>query len=302
MKIAYSILLRELIKAKEVDYGDCSTFQITCPNCHEAVFKSGKYNSPTRQFFSHYANTQANVEQCELRVAIISERTIKERNAIGHGQTLDVFFETFQDKLLRWIYPNDFENVRRRINWMMSRTVFIESLTRYKGGQKDNDVAHDMIEAIAIEQSTHPLIKLSKSFYLEQQTRFAKEFGDHLLAPNSTKAWTFIYALVVYMSGELPDYVREAYCYYDNNKFKKALVKFLDTMLTADEIAKNWKSFCSYSPKMFVDHSVLVALGCIFIHKLAHLLICIPYTSMLSETNNISIDYHKEMLKTEFKI
>jgi hypothetical protein len=133
MQTGYSLLLREYVAAKEVDYGDCEEFQITCPSCHEAIFKAGKYDSD-RQYFSHYAASKSDVSDCELRVAALSNEQTARENLIGHGQTLAQFFARFQDILVTWMYSgktpewlgaSDPLTMKKRLMWSCSRPEFI---------------------------------------------------------------------------------------------------------------------------------------------------------------------------------
>jgi hypothetical protein len=133
MQTGYSLLLREYVAAKEVDYGDCEEFQITCPSCHEAIFKAGKYDSD-RQYFSHYAASKSDVSDCELRVAALSNEQTARENLIGRGQTLAQFFARFQDILVTWMYSgktpewlgaSDPLTMKKRLMWSCSRPEFI---------------------------------------------------------------------------------------------------------------------------------------------------------------------------------
>ncbi len=56
----YSILIGEIVPADMIDHGDCADEQITCPHCHEPVFKvAGSHRA--QGYLSHYAIPGADV-------------------------------------------------------------------------------------------------------------------------------------------------------------------------------------------------------------------------------------------------
>jgi hypothetical protein len=82
MKYGKSLLLGELISAKEVGYEDVrkNRFWIVCSVCNEAIFKvvrqsgdSGVVEGTATHYFSHYEASWSYVTDCELRVGRITE-------------------------------------------------------------------------------------------------------------------------------------------------------------------------------------------------------------------------------------
>ena len=81
MKYGKSLLLGELISAKEVDYEDVreNRFWIVCSVSNEAIFKvvrqtgDSGVQDPATHYFSHYEASRSYVTDCELRVGRITE-------------------------------------------------------------------------------------------------------------------------------------------------------------------------------------------------------------------------------------
>jgi hypothetical protein len=204
MDMAYSILLGEMVAATEVDYGDPQLFKITCPICMEAVFKAGEYRGK-RQYFSHYMRSDATA-QCELRVAQMHTEAITAANLKGRGQTLAGFLESHQAQIIHWLWPGREEQMRKRIAWMIARERFkffadfvhaTTSETRKVGVDNQN-----------WQEAESYFRKLRGPFWATQQKRFAIDFCDHLLAPNSKPAFYFLQAVVYLLFTEAqPDHV-----------------------------------------------------------------------------------------------
>jgi hypothetical protein len=195
MDLGYSILLREYVTATEVDYGDCKLFQITCPICHEAIFKAGKYGQD-RQYFSHYAASKADVSTCELRVRGLKPDDLVISNLTGHGQTMEQFFAHFREFIVAWLFVENTGRIRRQINWMVARPAFIRIAQVFR--------------SFLIQSNQNTNYKLSRDelkrifagdrspYWIEQQERFAEDFQQHLLAPNSQSALCFVVAIMIF--------------------------------------------------------------------------------------------------------
>jgi hypothetical protein len=278
MKIGYSLLLRELVPAVSIDYGDCATFQVTCPECKEAVFKSGNLDSD-RQFLSHYAASKANVRDCELRVAAYKPRTITDLNFIGHGQALEEFFKTFQSKVIAWLYPDDQENVRRKLTWMVSRPAFIK-FSRYEQNNfrltiHRKDKPHENWNYLADDMLEH-----RSAFWVHQQKRFAQDFAEHVLAPNSEKAWHFVFGTMIFITSKIDQPIQDIMISGKDSVFEKTMNK-----LRGEKLKGTSRDMILGSTTM-IGHSDVTAL-----HLILHwaskafyqFLFCIPYAEFLGD-------------------
>ena len=103
MQFAYSILLRELVGAGEVEPGDCETFQLVCPACREPVFKKtrARTDGGISHFLSHYRAETPDEKDCELRVDAISRDQAERFSMPGRGQTMDGFMSVLRDAIIR---------------------------------------------------------------------------------------------------------------------------------------------------------------------------------------------------------
>ncbi len=101
MKLGYSLLLGEHISAQSIEYSDCKTFQIVCPNCKEPVFKVFRSVPPPGiHYLSHYEKDKAYEAECELRVASLGVREMETANALSRGQRLEYFLSVMRSSIL----------------------------------------------------------------------------------------------------------------------------------------------------------------------------------------------------------
>src|SRR5687768_5429193 len=101
MRLGYSLLLSDYVKAEEADYEDCATFGLVCPACHEAIFKRIRPTvSGESHYFAHYKISPQVTERCELRVNAITQHQMNTAEIESRGQNLSVFMKHFQRALL----------------------------------------------------------------------------------------------------------------------------------------------------------------------------------------------------------
>jgi len=198
MKTGYSLLLREFVEAVEIEYGDCADFQITCPACHEAVFKSGNDQSE-RQYLSHYRNTESDVSECELRVAAMSKEHMAQKSSEGRNQLLETFQKRFMDETLEHITPADTEEFKAR----SSLKGIIE---KYRERSSFKAMVRDMRIRLAKQIRTPEGMKAflgdgsgyrndpnnpenggQSEIWIRRQFDYAEDFARHILAPGSLR-------------------------------------------------------------------------------------------------------------------
>jgi hypothetical protein len=273
MRLGYSLLLREYLAATEADYGDCAEFQITCPACHEAIFKAGALDGE-RQYFSHYAASKSDVSACELRVAAIHREQIERANLLGHDQTLAEFFARFQDALSDWIFGGfrdvDLPGLRRRLRWCSARRAFLQFADHLRG----TDFPEQMREAVYGDLWNDVLKEFTDQspLWIRRQRRFATDFLHHLDAPNSLSAWAFIIAIIVFMRTR----------------------GSASNILMAGRDAALKKLFTT------LDHDLYTELVGITLRSTRILLILVPYADILRGTRR-DWNRHRTLLLTMFR-
>jgi len=103
MKFGKSLLLNELLDAKNVDYNDVSEnrFWIVCPSCSEAIFKvvrnaEAEADTPPLHYFAHYEASKAYASDCELRVGRITQHDVEQLAIQSRAQKLKYFITSLQ--------------------------------------------------------------------------------------------------------------------------------------------------------------------------------------------------------------
>lgn len=91
MKIGYSIIISEIVKATDLDYSDCKEFQVVCPECMEPLYKKVRvHKGESIHHLAHYEMKESN-KKCEQRVASYTQDSIFNFNKQARGQTLQKF-------------------------------------------------------------------------------------------------------------------------------------------------------------------------------------------------------------------
>lgn len=103
MKTGYSNLLGEHIDAMSIDYGDCQSFQIVCPNCREPVFKVNRKGQAIH-YLSHYEAANAYDAECELRVAAMTLAQMHASDHVSREQRLKFFLSVLQQAISKHEY------------------------------------------------------------------------------------------------------------------------------------------------------------------------------------------------------
>lgn len=109
MRLGYSILLGELVQAERLAWKDCETWQVTCPICHEPVFKAVRQlgEDLATHYLSHYRASTADVADCELRVAHVTQEEIELRASLSRQQRLAYFLSVLKDQFDYTVFAED---------------------------------------------------------------------------------------------------------------------------------------------------------------------------------------------------
>lgn len=189
MRYGYSLLTREYVEAREVDYDDCRSFQIVCPSCYEALFKAGS-DPEGRQYLSHYASGGSDAPDCEMRVASMSVQSMQERNHESRGQHLQLFQERFVDLLSMQFFGDEAFRLQalKKVERMTSRASYRSLLRDMRpvlhALAHDDAAARSLLDPDRAYRSRSP-------FWRQRQKTYALSFLRHVTAPNSLRTLYF---------------------------------------------------------------------------------------------------------------
>lgn len=198
MKYGFSLFLQEYIEPEKVEYDDCRSFQIVCPNCKEPVFKVARKNHDIQiHYFSHYKKDETLNEQCELRVNRISIETINKKNYESKEQKLSLFIKVFQDLIWENEYDADqLKKVRMKYFQLNRSKTFSHLKKENLKGIREN--IHDKNEFLdffteAIENIYNlPYENFSGDYVVHIQKEFAYSFLQYLVAGHSKTNYFFL--------------------------------------------------------------------------------------------------------------
>jgi hypothetical protein len=198
MKLGYSMLLGEHIKAPVIGYSDCKDFQIVCPACKEPIFKAVRaFPVPPIHYLSHYVKSKAYETQCELRVSSMSASDLAKHDAESRGQRLIYFLSVIRGAVLSLHGIGRRGEAIRLVNLTMSapgpqllRDAIREELLKADNGDVEKFV-RSRVEAEI--QYNNPLSFWPKTpFAKETQIRIAVDIIAHLLSPIGMGTFTFL--------------------------------------------------------------------------------------------------------------
>jgi hypothetical protein len=200
MKLGYSILLGEHIKAHTIDYSDCKAFQIVCPNCKEPVFKVFREQPPPGvHYLSHYEKDKSYETECELRVKSITNNDIEHGNTLSRGQRLEYFLSVLKEAIVnavsRITYCPENEAHKRIVSITSSSGPqrFRNSITKaLRHESKSRDLLEHRVTYI-LKFWTNRGFKLSTSFAMETQKRIVKDVFVHILSAKAQANFSYLF-------------------------------------------------------------------------------------------------------------
>jgi hypothetical protein len=217
MRIGYSISTSEIVSAEHAEYGDCAKFQITCPHCREAVFKTVRRSTGEAElhFFSHYKAASEDARLCEMRVAAIAMARASPAISEPHGQTLKQFMATMRDSVIDaqdklGIIDKSF--LRKRINQIIAHTEedILERPVKICLNATLTAIG-DNRETIAKAISERPAFQQRSLFWRRRQASYILDVFTHLNNEQSASQLRFIGACCYAMIKERP----KIYTYVD---------------------------------------------------------------------------------------
>lgn len=195
MKFGYSLFLNEYIYPHNIDYEDCRTFQIVCPECKEPVYK---VNREEIHYFSHYKKDETLNEQCELRVNRIAQETFISKNQESRNQKLSYFLQVFKDIIWKNEYQsNDIKKAKQQFYKLKGCNVFT-SLKRFifdyirKNIEDKKEIFDYFDEAIENIFDNEAFKKFKSKYSILVQKDFAYQFLQHILAGHSKDNYYFL--------------------------------------------------------------------------------------------------------------
>jgi hypothetical protein len=190
MDYGFSLLLREVARAAEIEHGDCEAFQIVCPECREPVFKKTRAGeSGPSHFLSHFRAETEEERDCDLRVNAASPGRLAEISAEGRGQTLRRFLavlgKAIADSQLR-NFGQRYPDYLRRLNSLESKPHFGE-FAPYAREAMDMLVrkAPDPRALVSQSLAGFPEFSRRSPFWHRRQASYVLDVMEHLLTPQA---------------------------------------------------------------------------------------------------------------------
>jgi hypothetical protein len=212
MKYGKSLLLGELISAKEVDYEDVrkNRFWIVCSVCNEAIFKvvrqtgdSGVVQDPATHYFSHYEASRSYVTDCELRVGRITEDDLHSIALESREQKLKYFIATLQDAIhqhflnsgsaaTEWFGDRHFRQLRRSGTLAWFRNFHYRTFEKRMHRISDEEIlaCFDFsIQTLGEDEKE----ELTTNLSINTQKRIALDLLKHLCSPKARPAFDCLF-------------------------------------------------------------------------------------------------------------
>ena len=210
MKYGKSLLLGELINAKEVDYEDVrkNRFWIVCPVCNEAIFKvvrptdNGNHDNQTLHFFSHYEASRSYASDCELRVGRLSEDYLHAVTIESREQKLKYFIATLQDAIQQQFADagsetqrfgdRHFRQLRRSGTFAWYRDSHYRVFARRFRRMSDEEILASLdfsIQTLGEDEREHLTTNLS----INTQKRIALDLLKHLAGAQGRPAYDYLF-------------------------------------------------------------------------------------------------------------
>ncbi len=203
MKLGYSNILGEYLKAESLEYKDCEKFQIVCPACREPVFKvAGHRVEISVDYLSHYRRDSSYDAECELRVSRIGAAEIEKENYQSREQRLKYFMGAFREMLIESEYPGNSETEALRLFDKMNRSkalVLLRDQIYQVCKINSRDSAHkEQFEGYFEDYINDIKEEMAGKFYdttfsIQVQKRIASDIWLHLLSHIGKENWFFLF-------------------------------------------------------------------------------------------------------------
>jgi hypothetical protein len=206
MKTGYSNLMGELVEAVDVGGMDCIEFQITCPICHEPIYKSGEN---ARQFLSHYGAARALVTDCENRVKSFTQEGIAKSNSASRDQKLEYFLRVVPDEIDK-IMPKEVVEAARMMRARKAVSVDFAENARLRFQAYERRTGRLLVdlvdENLPLIERIYPLDVAGSPLARRLRVNSAKDVLKTLLSHTARPAWSRVFTMAV--TGVYIDFLR----------------------------------------------------------------------------------------------
>lgn len=298
MKLGYSMLLGEYIKAESLDYEDCKSFQIVCPACNEPVFKVVRdTEAGPLNYLSHYKSDSVYVSECELRVEAISSDEAKAANSKSRNQFIKHFMSVLRETIISSEYK-DGTNGKKATVGLLNRlekskglaaireTTFAHSFEQIKTVSDDelNEYFDSYVDDVTLQGEED----FNTQFSLETTKRIGGDIWKHLLSPKMKPNYNFIFnhAYLTLLSrlelskgqGTMNEW--EEYLYVRMQKLISAKKQ------KAEKIVEDLRRYQLYPPITLYPSSIFIKMMAEITHEILGCLLRLPYLNILKTAKN----------------
>jgi len=236
MKIGYSMVFQEHVPCEDVGYGDCKEFQVVCPACKGAVYKTGSIDAE-RQFLSHHPGTGH--EDCELRVSKMMSTLQTGTGSEERNQSLKAFQAKLLENYIEYRTlprhpkerrPEVKKSMEEEFYAALSRPTYQRYLKTLRNGharsliEKFGDVLDEMNRSANDNDKANVVM----------QSAYISDFMEHIKSDRAGKVFLNITTLALLNAGGRgstqvhPEYsekmhnLRMAFAYGNEKEFKRA--------------------------------------------------------------------------------
>jgi len=195
MRLGYSIVLGELVRAEDVAHGDAARFQIVCPCCREAVHKKvrpvpSRGKGAETHYLSHHRGADDDAAKaCELRVAALHREAEAAFNAESRGQTLQAFMRVVPaeaERVVARFHPHF--DVPRRVAALLARDSFPDIAGPAERGVESLLAMGDPRSAIAESIASFEDFRGESPFWQRRQASHVLDVLRTLWTPQQARA------------------------------------------------------------------------------------------------------------------
>jgi len=284
MKTGYSLLLGEYINADAINYIDCKNFQITCPYCHEPIFKVLRKFPNSVHYLSHYNKDKAYIEECENRVSKTTKEHMEEHNMISRGQRLEYFLSVLKDEINKERSGNieKLDELNHKLNHSYAIQFLREGILNiadFKEIKEIHAYFDDYIKDIEeIQGAFYPT-----EFSIYKQKKIAGDIWLHLLSAKARGNFNFLinHGYLTEISRiEKASEVRDLITYEE--KLYSCMVKLIGASKSKAMGIMHFMAQYSVEPPYGIAGSHLIMkMGGGVLHEMLGCLLRLPYFDML---------------------
>ena len=199
MRIGWSIVLQDYVRAGEMDYDDARTFQVVCAHCREALFKRVRRrgDGTDTHYLAHYKADPERDAQCELRVSRITDTDLAAQAGVARGQLLKRFLDVYEHCLAEGMSAGlaiggaapSAETIRRKANAAINRPTFLRLSRGCALTLRDRSSERAGIIGRHIERFARSTLEEPGLLALSRGAAIAGDMLTHLLTEQAARNW-----------------------------------------------------------------------------------------------------------------